>query len=110
MTLDEAWKIVGKFGALLADKVLKYREFESKLPYPKDQILLAFLKIIEEEDFKSRAPQHGKSEQELRQLLSVGLLSLFQNFLPDREEYERQLREMERVNDFVEPGRKTGSK
>ncbi len=102
MALQQAWDIAGEFGSFLADyKNIHFYEFEDALPYSKNVILCAILKILAEEDFKKIAVASGRSEEDIKEVLVENAITLLYHFMPSEEQYQLSRERKEKVDEIL---------
>ncbi|MFA5794903.1 MAG: hypothetical protein WC980_07565 [Candidatus Brocadiia bacterium] len=102
MSLKEAWDIAGEFGEYLSNRKPVYMEYESVLPYPKDIISLALVKILKYEDFSnmSAVSKHAVTAGEIKENIAANI-SLLDLFIPDEKQYKEMVEEMKIMNERV---------
>jgi hypothetical protein len=93
MTLGQAWDIAGEFGEYIADNPPKFLEFDNVLPYRKDIILLALVKILVKQDFKVMAKASGQSEETIKENIATNI-QVLESFIPTKENYNRKVQNL----------------
>jgi len=90
MTLEDAWKIRHEFAAFIAKGELNpHYEFEDVLPYAKDDILFALLKVLTDLKGEDVDPDSGTFE-EVKELTACQI-TLLDGFIPNEEQYKQML-------------------
>jgi len=89
MTLEKAWNIAKEFGDFHADNGAGY-DYEDVLPYEKDVILLALLKILSDDNHKITAKLNNETEKEAKSLIR-SVIMLLMNYIPNEKQYRSLL-------------------
>lgn len=95
LTAEKAFEIIQDYGALFANEKISAYEFQNKLPWPSDLILLSGITLL-------KHMRHSKltdNDDEFIEVMS-SLLSYLPTFIPSPEEYKKLL-EIKKVTDKV---------
>lgn len=93
LDLSQAWDISEEYSVYLMNRKKAF-EFDSALPYPKNIILLALLKILVEQDVSLLKDGHTLKEQ-----LCTSIM-LLNDHIPEPEIYEREIKIRKRLNEM----------
>jgi len=102
MPLEECFRIAADFWDFLTEETHLYG-FESELPHPKDVILYASTKVLTDLDrdparTAAIAEEQGTTPDAMR-WGAARAIKFLDNFIPDREEYDRRFRSVREFKD-----------